>query len=98
MFAQVKVSREHRTLVIFGQGRLEIGGGDLVWASLVSAPLREEAIAQAQHRSENRHRVSVTATGNGRRCARHAGADANHSQLTEASGNTKHGPTPTFKA
>jgi hypothetical protein len=34
MFAQIKVSREHRTVVIFGQGRLEIGGGDLVWASL----------------------------------------------------------------
>jgi hypothetical protein len=38
---------ECRTVVVFGQGRLEIGGGNMVWASLVSTPLHEEAIAQA---------------------------------------------------
>ena len=40
-------------MVVFGQGGLEIGCDDMVWASLVSAPLHEEAIAQAQHHSEN---------------------------------------------
>lgn len=29
-------------MVVFGQGRLEIGCGEMVWASLVSAPLHEE--------------------------------------------------------
>jgi hypothetical protein len=33
-------------VVVFGQGGLEIGGGEMVWASLVSTPLDEEAIAQ----------------------------------------------------
>jgi hypothetical protein len=42
-------------VVVFGQGGLEIGGGDMVWASLVSTPLVEEAIAQAKHHSENQH-------------------------------------------
>jgi hypothetical protein len=35
--------------VVFKQGELEIGGGDMVWASLVCTPFDEEAIAQAQH-------------------------------------------------
>ena len=34
-------------MVVFGQGGLEIGGGDMVWTSLVSTPLNEETIAQA---------------------------------------------------
>ena len=46
-------------MVVFGQGGLEIGCGDVVWAALVSTPLYEEAIAQAQHHSENQHRVVV---------------------------------------
>jgi hypothetical protein len=32
-------------VMVFGQGGLEIGCGDMVWTSLVSAPLHEEAIA-----------------------------------------------------
>jgi hypothetical protein len=31
---------ERRTVVTFGQGGLEIGGGDTVWASLVSIKSR----------------------------------------------------------
>ena len=46
-------------MVVFGQGGLEIGCGDMVWASLISAPLHEEAVAQAQHHTENQHRVVV---------------------------------------
>jgi hypothetical protein len=46
-------------VVVFGKGGLEIGCGDIVWASLVSTPLHEEAIAQAQHHCENRHSVVV---------------------------------------
>jgi hypothetical protein len=45
--------------MIFGQGGLEIGGGDMVWTSLVSTLLDEEAIAQAQHHSQNQHRIVV---------------------------------------
>ena len=47
------------TVVVFGQGGLEIGCGDMVWASLISTPLHEEAIAQAQHYCENQHSVVV---------------------------------------
>ena len=36
---------------VFGQSGLEIGCGDMVWTSLVSAPLDEKAIAQVQHHS-----------------------------------------------
>ena len=43
----------------FGQGGLEIGRGDMVWASLVATPLHEEAIAQAQDHCENQHSVVV---------------------------------------
>src|SRR5271165_2004389 len=57
MFAQGQA--ECRTVVVFGQGGLEIGGGDMVWTSLVSTPLDEEAIAQAQHHSEHQHGVVV---------------------------------------
>ena len=46
-------------MVVFGQGGLEIGRGDVVWASLVATPLHEEAIAQAQHHSGNQHSVFV---------------------------------------
>jgi hypothetical protein len=46
-------------VVVCGQGGLEIGGGDMVWASLVSTPLDEEAIAQAKHHSENQHGIVV---------------------------------------
>jgi hypothetical protein len=46
-------------VVVFGQGGLEIGCGDMVWASLISTPLHEEAIAQAQHHCENQHSVVV---------------------------------------
>ena len=46
-------------MVVFGQGGLEIGRGDMVWASLVATPLHEEAIAQAQHHCENQHSVVV---------------------------------------
>ena len=46
-------------MVIFGQGGLGIGCGDMVRAALISTPLHEEAIAQAQHHSENQHRVVV---------------------------------------
>ena len=46
-------------MVVFGQGGLEIGGGDMVWAPLVSTPLDEEAIAQAQHHSQNQHAIVV---------------------------------------
>jgi hypothetical protein len=42
-------------VVVFGQGGLEIGGGDMVWTSLVSTPLDEEAIAQAQHQLTRRN-------------------------------------------
>jgi hypothetical protein len=38
-------------VVVFGQSGLEIGCGDMVWASLITAPLHEEAIAQAQDHS-----------------------------------------------
>ena len=31
----------------------------MVWAPLVSAPLDEEAIAQAQHHSQNQHAIVV---------------------------------------
>ena len=31
-------------MVVFGQGGLEIGCGDLVWASLVCAPLHERLL------------------------------------------------------
>jgi hypothetical protein len=51
IFAQGQA--ECRTVLVFGQGGLEIGCGDMVWASLLCAPLQEEAIAQAQHHSEN---------------------------------------------
>jgi hypothetical protein len=47
-------------VVVFGQSGLEIGGSDMVWASLISTPLQEEAIAQAQHHGEHQHRVVVT--------------------------------------
>ena len=45
--------------MVFGQSGLEIGCGDMVWAPLISTPLHEEAIAQAQHHSENQHSVVV---------------------------------------
>jgi hypothetical protein len=31
-------------MVVFGQGKLEIGCGEMVWASLISTPLHEEAL------------------------------------------------------
>ena len=46
-------------MVVCGQGGLEIGGGDMVWTSLVSAPLDEEAIAQAQHHSQNQQGIGA---------------------------------------
>ena len=46
-------------MVIFGQGGLEISGGDMAWASPESAPLHKEAIAQAQDHSENQDRIVV---------------------------------------
>ena len=42
-----------RTMLAFGQSGLEIGHGDMVWASLVTAPLQEESIAQPQDHSED---------------------------------------------
>jgi hypothetical protein len=46
-------------VVVIGQGGLETGGGDMVWASLVSTPLDEEAIAQASSfREPTWHRVA----------------------------------------
>ena len=47
-------------MVVFGQGGLEVGGGEMIWASLVGTPFHEKAIAQAQHHSENQHSVMVT--------------------------------------
>jgi hypothetical protein len=41
IFAQGQA--ECRTVVVFGQSGLEIGRRDMVWASLVPAPLHEEA-------------------------------------------------------
>jgi hypothetical protein len=46
-------------VVVFGQGGLEISGGDMVWTSLISVPLDEEAIAQAQHHSQDQHHIVV---------------------------------------
>ena len=57
IFAQGSASA--RTMVVFGQGGLEIGRGDMVWTSLVPPPLHEEAIAQAQHHCHNQHNVVV---------------------------------------
>ena len=47
-------------MVVFGQGGLEICGGDMIWASLVGAPFHEKAITETQHHSENQDSVMVT--------------------------------------
>ena len=43
---------ESRAVVVFGQSGLEIGGGDVVWATFVVAPLHEQAVTDAAHHAE----------------------------------------------
>jgi len=38
---------ECRSVVVFGQGGLEICRSEMIWASLVAAPFHEKTIAQA---------------------------------------------------